>query len=250
MISCTYLLHYSCHLECIVSRKYGRQGFALVLFIYLHTYSCYLERRVSRKSRWQRFAFGRLRSFASLFMSLKMQYFKTIWTIRLFCLGQNRIVQIASNCLGCWFLTGAQVLVLFQILPRTVLLTYIIIYAICNAVFQDNLNDKVFPWARSLLHRWFQDNLNDEVFHWARSLLHRWFQDNLNGNIFPWARSLLHRWSGSWSKGFRFESRLERRENFLLQGQPSALTLSSVSVPPRVTAVARKRSRSFCPKCR
>ena len=36
----------------------------------------------------------------------------------------------------------------------------------------------------------------------------------------------------------------------LLQGQLSVLTVISVSVPPRVTAVARKRSLSFCQKCR
>ena len=36
----------------------------------------------------------------------------------------------------------------------------------------------------------------------------------------------------SWLKGRRFESLLERRENFLLQGRLSVLTLISVSVPP------------------
>ena len=51
-------------------------------------------------------------------------------------------------------------------------------------------------------------------------------------------------------KGLGFESRQERRENFLLQGQLSVLTLISVPVPPRVTAVARKKSRSFSQKCR
>ena len=54
----------------------------------------------------------------------------------------------------------------------------------------------------------------------------------------------------SWSKGRGFESLLERRENFLLQGQLSVLTLISVSVHPRVTAVARKRPRSFCQRHR
>ena len=39
----------------------------------------------------------------------------------------------------------------------------------------------------------------------------------------------------SWSKGCGFESLQELRENFLLQGQLSVLTLISVSVPPRVT---------------
>ena len=36
----------------------------------------------------------------------------------------------------------------------------------------------------------------------------------------------------SWLKGHGFESLLERRENFLLQGRLSVLTLISVSVPP------------------
>ena len=42
----------------------------------------------------------------------------------------------------------------------------------------------------------------------------------------------------------------ERRENFLLQGQLSVLTLISVSVPAPCYRIARKRSRSFCQKCR
>ena len=52
----------------------------------------------------------------------------------------------------------------------------------------------------------------------------------------------------SWLKGRGFESLLERRENFLLQGRLSVLTLISVSVPS--TTVARKKSRLFCQKCR
>ena len=36
----------------------------------------------------------------------------------------------------------------------------------------------------------------------------------------------------SWLKGRGFESLLERRENFLLQGRLSVLTLISVSIPP------------------
>ena len=54
----------------------------------------------------------------------------------------------------------------------------------------------------------------------------------------------------SWLKGRGFESPQERRKNFLLQGQLSVLTLISVSVPRCVTTIARKRSRSFCQKCR
>ena len=56
----------------------------------------------------------------------------------------------------------------------------------------------------------------------------------------------------SWLKGRGFESLQERRENFLLQGQLFVLTLFRYPFHPRprVTAVARKRSRSFCQKCR
>ena len=49
-------------------------------------------------------------------------------------------------------------------------------------------------------------------------------------------------------KGRGFESLLERRENFLLQGRLSVLTLISVSVPTRVTTVARKKIPVILPK--
>ena len=62
--------------------------------------------------------------------------------------------------------------------------------------------------------------------------------------------SLLVRAPDSWSKGCEFESRQERRKNFLLQGQLFVLTLIRCPFHPRVTAVARKRPRSFCKKCR
>ena len=52
----------------------------------------------------------------------------------------------------------------------------------------------------------------------------------------------------SWLKGRGFESRQERRDNFLLQGQLSVLTLILGIRSHMVTAVARKRSRSFCQK--
>ena len=52
------------------------------------------------------------------------------------------------------------------------------------------------------------------------------------------------------SNGRWCETRQERRENFLLHGQLSVLSFISVSVPSRVTAEARKRSRSFCQTCR
>ena len=54
----------------------------------------------------------------------------------------------------------------------------------------------------------------------------------------------------SWSKSCEFESRQERRESFLLQGQLCVLTLIRCPFHPRVTTVTRKRLRSFCQKCR
>ena len=52
------------------------------------------------------------------------------------------------------------------------------------------------------------------------------------------------------SKGCEFESRRERLENFLLKCQLCSLTLIRCRFHPRVTAIARKRPRSFCRKCR
>ena len=52
------------------------------------------------------------------------------------------------------------------------------------------------------------------------------------------------------SKDCRFESLQEWWETFLLHGQLAVLTRISVSVSPHVTAVACKRSESFCQKCR
>ena len=46
------------------------------------------------------------------------------------------------------------------------------------------------------------------------------------------------------------ESWQERWENFLLQCQLCVLTLIQCLFQPRVTAVACKRPRSFCQKCR
>ena len=62
--------------------------------------------------------------------------------------------------------------------------------------------------------------------------------------------SLLVRAPDSRSKGCEFESRQERRENFLLQSQLSVLTLIRCPFHLRVTAVAHKRPRSFCQKCK
>ena len=52
------------------------------------------------------------------------------------------------------------------------------------------------------------------------------------------------------SKGCEFESRQERRENFLLQSRLCVLTLIRGPFHPRVTAVAHKKSRSFCQQFR
>ena len=56
----------------------------------------------------------------------------------------------------------------------------------------------------------------------------------------------------SWLKGRGFESLLERRENFLLFSRVDFLCWLLFRYPfhPRVTTVARKKSRSFCQKCR
>ena len=62
----------------------------------------------------------------------------------------------------------------------------------------------------------------------------------------------LERRNRDWLKGRGFESLQERRENLLLQGQLSfcADSYFGIRSTPGVTAVARKRSRSFCQKCR
>ena len=55
----------------------------------------------------------------------------------------------------------------------------------------------------------------------------------------------------SWSKGHGFESLQERREKFSSPGSTSCgWLLFRCPFHPRVTAVARKRPRSFCQKCR
>ena len=74
--------------------------------------------------------------------------------------------------------------------------------------------------------------------------------NNNNNNNNRGGDSSVVRAPDSWLKSRGFESLQEWWVNFLLQGRLSVLTLISVSIPPRVTAVARKRSRSFCQKCR
>ena len=62
--------------------------------------------------------------------------------------------------------------------------------------------------------------------------------------------SLLVRTPDSWSKGCEFESRQERRENFLRRSELCVFTLIRCPFHPRLTAVARKRPRLFLRKCR
>ena len=62
--------------------------------------------------------------------------------------------------------------------------------------------------------------------------------------------SVLVRAPDSWSKSREFESQQERRKNFLPQRQLCVLTLRRYPFHPHFTAVARKRPRSFCQKCR
>ena len=64
-----------------------------------------------------------------------------------------------------------------------------------------------------------------------------------------WDSSLVRAPDSRWT-GCEFESRQERRENFLLQSQLCVLTLIRCPFHPRVTAVARKRLRPFCKKSR
>ena len=62
--------------------------------------------------------------------------------------------------------------------------------------------------------------------------------------------SLLVRAPDSSSKDCEFKSRQERRENFLLQSKLCVLTLIRCPFRPLVTAVTRKRPRSFYQKYR
>ena len=63
---------------------------------------------------------------------------------------------------------------------------------------------------------------------WMADLIKSCFNPQLCGG----GDSSVVRAPDSWLKGRGFESLLERRENFLLQGRLSVLTLISVSVPP------------------
>ena len=81
----------------------------------------------------------------------------------------------------------------------------------------------------------------------ARTHTHKHF-----AHVYAWSRdSSVGTAPGSSSKGCEFYSRQElRRENFLLLGYLSVLTFIRCLFHPRVTAVTRKRPRSFFQKCR
>ena len=102
-------------------------------------------------------------------------------------------------------------------------------------------NGEVFPWPPPPPPFLLAPSSNGQVPKYEC-----WLQDSSLGS----GDSSVVRAPDSWSKGRGFESLLERRENFLLQGQFSVLTLFRYPFHPRVTAVARKRPRSFCQKRR
>ena len=79
-------------------------------------------------------------------------------------------------------------------------------------------------WAHELCKSLF------ELCNTAPELCNAIFE--LCNTLFGGGDSSVVRAPDSWLKGRGFESLLERRENFLLQGRLSVLTLISVSVPP------------------
>ena len=101
-------------------------------------------------------------------------------------------------------------------------------------------------WSRSHRSRWNVrvQNYDPWVYHKCKctQVCCQW--------ALQLAADLLVRAPDSWSKDCKFESRQERRENFLLQRQLCVLTLMRCPFHPSVTAVARKRPRSFCQKYR
>ena len=77
-----------------------------------------------------------------------------------------------------------------------------------------------------------------------------WLNNDISIGVVGSQGSFLVRVPNSWLEGCEFKSWQERREDFLLQSQPCVLTHARRPFHPRVTAVVRKRSWSFCQKCR
>ena len=77
-----------------------------------------------------------------------------------------------------------------------------------------------------------------------------WFSHIVSSLADGWLESRDGSVVDSRFRGLGFESWLERRENFLLSGQLSALTLISVSVPPPCYRSSTWKILSFCQKCR
>ena len=75
-------------------------------------------------------------------------------------------------------------------------------------------------------------------------------QTRCKGAIYASRDTVLARAPDSRSKACEFESWQEQRQNFFLQSQLYVLTHIRCPFHPRVTAVARKRPRSFCQKYR
>ena len=75
-------------------------------------------------------------------------------------------------------------------------------------------------------------------------------QTRCKGAIYASRDTVLARAPDSRSKACEFESRQERRGNFLLQSQLCVLIFIRCPFHHRVIAVARKRPQSFYQKCR
>ena len=93
---------------------------------------------------------------------------------------------------------------------------------------------------------------SDQMLQILQLTTHAWRQGGLT--VLPRHSgsrdSLLVRVPYSWLNNCEFKSRQEWRENFLLLSQLCVLTLIRCPFHPCVTAVARKRPRSFCQKYR
>ena len=92
-----------------------------------------------------------------------------------------------------------------------------------HSVFLKTLNDFLLVWTSFLA---FSFRCVCALYVWVK------FPQRGPNSSFWGGDSSVVRAPDSWLKGRGFESLQERRENFLLQGRLSVLTLISVSVPP------------------
>ena len=105
-------------------------------------------------------------------------------------------------------------------------------------------------WSVTLTALWHSECSHTRWFLWNRVSLTCYAVVSVGSlSYIGGGDSSVVRAPDSWLKSRGFESLQGRRQNFLFQGRLSVLTLISVSVPPRVTAVVGKKSRSFRQKC-